>query len=535
MSDPTLEAGLHGAKPKSRKRMYVYGGIALILLIVIGVGVGVAVSRINSDDDSPSSGTEPGGAESDPAASERGADGMPVDPTEEELSDGVEPDEDDVLPDDDSQQGVDEDLSDPQGPASMGPDAAGLPTSETEPVSSEAPTPEMAMPATVPTPAPLPAALPAVVPTSAPAPPLIPVPAPVPAQVPAPAPVPVPAPAPAPVPAPAPAPAPAPDAFVVGEPDSWDPLQDLPLFMGEVSAGVLQFNGNDFLVIVGQHPRKDPDFEQVDGVTMIYNIAEGLWIRGAKRPSKGDHHASEVIDNKMYLFGGLKLGQTDVQVGELVSGPQGVDIEWNIVAELPIPSGSASSAYINGLVYLCGGVNLANTATIDDCMSYDPVTNQFDTSVEDMPTGMGRNHAASCTDGEKFYVLGGRSGKNVVGEGFAETQIYTPGVGWGMGEPMPLGRGGTGKAVFHDGKCYVFGGEVWEELGPSTTMKINSMRTVYSVDIYDIATDSWGQGEDMLQGLHGMFPVKYGNVAFLTGGGTEAEYSQSTVHQAYNL
>lgn len=41
--------------------------------------------------------------------------------------------------------------------------------------------------------------------------------------------------------------------------------------------------------------------------------------------------------------------------------------------------------------------------------------------------------------------------------------------------------------------------------------------------------------QDMIQGLHGMFPVKYGGVVFVTAGGTESEYSQSQFHQAYNL
>lgn len=146
-------------------------------------------------------------------------------------------------------------------------------------------------------------------------------------------------------------------------------------------------------------------------------------------------------------------------------------------------------------MYLCGGVNEANTDTITDCAAYNPVTETWDTSVEDMPTGMGRNHAASCTDGTRLYVLGGRDGKNIVGEGFADTQILTPGVGWSTGTPMPFGRGGTGKAVYHDGKCYVFGGEVWEFISPSTELKVNSLRTVYSVDVYDIATDSWSQAK----------------------------------------
>ena len=41
---------------------------------------------------------------------------------------------------------------------------------------------------------------------------------------------------------------------------------------------------------------------------------------------------------------------------------------------------------------------------------------------------VGRNHVASCTDGSRMYVFGGRSGRNTVGEGFSETQIYTPGM-----------------------------------------------------------------------------------------------------------
>ena len=43
----------------------------------------------------------------------------------------------------------------------------------------------------------------------------------------------------------------------------------------------------------------------------------------------------------------------------------------------------------------------------------------------DMPVG--RNHAASCTDGTNLYSFGGRDGGNVVGPGFAETQVLSPG------------------------------------------------------------------------------------------------------------
>lgn len=40
------------------------------------------------------------------------------------------------------------------------------------------------------------------------------------------------------------------------------------------------------------------------------------------------------------------------------------------------------------------------------------------------PMLAGRNHAGSCTDGAKLYVFGGRSGKNIVGQGFSDTQVH---------------------------------------------------------------------------------------------------------------
>lgn len=143
-------------------------------------------------------------------------------------------------------------------------------------------------------------------------------------------------------------------------------------------------------------------------------------------------------------------------------------------------------------VYYCGGINKSNTNTVSNCAIYDP---SKDTWTEDskkapnMPKG--RNHAAACSDGKKLYVFGGRSGKNIVGPGFADTQILEPGKGWTTGKSLPLARGGMGKAVHHNGKCYVFGGEVAPEVKVSTANKIETTRTVYRVDVYDISSNSW--------------------------------------------
>lgn len=156
----------------------------------------------------------------------------------------------------------------------------------------------------------------------------------------------------------------------------------------------------------------------------------------------------------------------------------------------------APSSVVLLQVYYCGGINKSNTKTVSNCAIYDPKTDKWTSDSKKAPNmPKGRNHAAACTDGKKLFVFGGRSGKNVVGTGFADTQILEPGKGWKSGKDLPLARGGTGKAVFHKGKCYVFGGEVSTDVKPSTSRKIETTRTVYRVDVYDIANDSWSQAK----------------------------------------
>lgn len=87
-------------------------------------------------------------------------------------------------------------------------------------------------------------------------------------------------------------------------------------------------------------------------LSIAYNSGGGLqvWITGSKRPDIGNHHASEVIGNKIYLFGGLSKGQATVQIGSLRGSGSSINVSWKKGASLPEPSGSAASAYIGGKV-----------------------------------------------------------------------------------------------------------------------------------------------------------------------------------------
>ena len=70
-----------------------------------------------------------------------------------------------------------------------------------------------------------------------------------------------------------------------------------------------------------------------------------------------------------------------------------------------------------------------------------------------MPTGV--NHAAAVSDGTRLWVFGGRQGGNWPQPGFDLVQVYDPATDtWDSSDqpgstlaPMPLPRGGTGKAA----------------------------------------------------------------------------------------
>jgi hypothetical protein len=152
-------------------------------------------------------------------------------------------------------------------------------------------------------------------------------------------------------------------------------------------------------------------------------------------------------------------------------------------------------------VYYCGGIGLVDnepTETIAQCAVYDPAADlwQDGVPVPDMPAG--RNHGASCSDGERLFVFGGRAAGFTVSEGYDETQVYDPAVSaWealGSRAPLPLARGGMGRAVYHAGRCFVFGGEVPDSADVTVADGVDDLDTAFRVDIYDISQDTWTAG-----------------------------------------
>jgi N-acetylneuraminic acid mutarotase len=301
--------------------------------------------------------------------------------------------------------------------------------------------------------------------------------------------------------------------------EPWKPAPPPPVALAEVSAAAI----GSKLYLLG------------DGApwTLALDLGRGQWdemTRHAARPAPGNHHAAEVWNGKLMLFGGMGQGRATVQIYDPAT-----DV-WTLGPPLPFPGGSIASALIGSRIYLAGGID--DHGTRGEMVRYDPATGTF-TQLAPMP--LPRNHTASATDGKRFFIFGGRgpgSGDhNVVANGFDEVQIYDPvtdrwsvsGVGDSAPARLPQARGGMGKAVYDGKEFWVFGGETLD--GPGA-----DRRGVYNrVDIYDPVANRWRTGPPMPSARHGIFPVLIGDRIFVIAGGTQAGFSATTIAEVLDL
>jgi len=309
---------------------------------------------------------------------------------------------------------------------------------------------------------------------------------------------------------------PIPDSRVtwIGRFDSaWEPFPPMPAPLGEVAGGVI----GDRLYLFGDGARE----------TLSLDLRTGWWDDAGRNPlriMRGHHHAAEVVEDRLWVIGGLSEGVGLVQIFDPVAG------QWEFGPRMPFPAGSSASAVIGGMIYVAGGIVGDTTTRL--AARLDPATRTW-TPIAPMPRA--RNHAASGTDGTRFYVFGGRgpgSGDgNELADGFADVQIYDPATDqWtvsdgGPASPraMPQARGGMGKAAFVDGEFWILGGETMH--GPGATSD-----GVYDrVDIYSPATNSWRAGPSMPTARHGIFPLLAGKRIVVAGGGMKAAGSASNV------
>ena len=295
--------------------------------------------------------------------------------------------------------------------------------------------------------------------------------------------------------------------------DVWIRADTMPIALGEVAGGVI---GRKLYLVGAGDPH-----------TLVYDLAAGQWeglSAATSRPAIGDHHAAEVLDGKLWLFGGLMHdAEGAVQIYDPVSR------EWRFGPRMPFAAGSSASAVIHGRFYVAGGI--VGDTTTSAAAVLDPAAMSWSPTA---PMPRPRNHAASATDGERLFVFGGRGpgsgAANVVANGFADVQIYDPRSNtWTVSDgsanaptALPQARGGMGKAVWLHGEFWVIGGETLDGAGATKD------HTYTRVDIYDPQRNTWRLGPELPTGRHGIFPVTDEGMILIAGGGASSGSSRSS-------
>jgi N-acetylneuraminic acid mutarotase len=303
---------------------------------------------------------------------------------------------------------------------------------------------------------------------------------------------------------------------------TWQTGPALPFQTSEVSTGVI--NGVLYLVGGGNGTTL--------ANTLAYDLSTGRWRSDlATRPYLGDHHAAEVINGKLYLFGGINVFGSTVAAGR-VQIYDAVTNSWSLGAPMPWAGGSVSTAYINGKVYAAGGI--VGGGTVNKAAVYDPAANTW-TPIASMPVG--RNHAAAGTDGQKLYIFGGRTGPNATTIGFDDVQIYDPvsntwqwsGQTGSTIPPLPQARGGMGKAAYYGNEFYVMGGETTNQGTGQVAGNVYNR-----VDVYNPVSQTWRLETPMPTARHGIFPVVGDGKILVAGGGNHASISASNVFEVFS-
>ena len=288
----------------------------------------------------------------------------------------------------------------------------------------------------------------------------------------------------------------------------WTTGTPLPTPRSEIAGTVL----NDKIYIVGgfdSSGRNTPTIE-------VYDPILDEWTQVTLLPQPLDHTAAAAAaayyDGKLYIVGGGYLNRGALSDKLLIYDSN--TNNWTEGANLPSARGALTANFINGTLYVTGGVDSENT--LSSTLAYDPVTNNW-TEKAFMPTA--REHLTSAVVDGKLYAIGGRT--NGMAFNVDANEVYDPLTDkWTIREPMPSKRGGLSSATVN-GSIYVFGGEQ-----PAGTFDSNER--------YDTVSNTWTLEVDMPTARHGLASVAIDNSIYVIGGGPLPGGSRTDVNEIFH-
>lgn len=229
--------------------------------------------------------------------------------------------------------------------------------------------------------------------------------------------------------------------------------------------------------------------------------ADGIWTTRADMPTGRWELSTSALDGKIYAIGGA--GPVYQALGSVEEYDPATDT-WTTNSEMPTARQGLSTSVVNGKIYAIGGLagfsrSYSSVETYSTVEEYNPATDNW-TTKSPMPTSRG-SHSANVVDG-KIYIIGGSQDASPDRSHVWTVEVYDPATDtWAQKGDMPRGIG-AGYSSVVDGKIYVFGG-----YGGSSR-----------VDEYDPVTDTWIQKSDMPTERHALSTSALDGKIYAIGG-----------------
>jgi N-acetylneuraminic acid mutarotase len=305
---------------------------------------------------------------------------------------------------------------------------------------------------------------------------------------------------------------------------TWRKLAPIPLFARQEHTTVFLPPSN-IAILGGIIPNNDTQSIPVETTALMqyYDIEHNTWTTRASLPKPLNHLNAVVIDEKIYVLGGLAEESSHgrawrADASSWVYTP--LTNTWNSLPDVPLDQlrGSAAVSVYDKKIYLAGGMSdleLSGNftqATVSIVSIFDTETRKWlevPQAARNMPEG--RDHAGAAVLNGKMYVLGGRiGGQDNPRDTVFVLDLCNVKAGWKTRKStMPTPRGGICAGVIGD-KVYTFGGE------GNTAVQSGVFDQVES---YDTVKDTWKKVDTMEIPRHGTYAVGVRGKIYVPGGG----------------
>jgi N-acetylneuraminic acid mutarotase len=194
---------------------------------------------------------------------------------------------------------------------------------------------------------------------------------------------------------------------------------------------------------------------------------------------------------------------------------------WITKADMPTARSYLSASVVNGKIYVIGGLSNQSIA-LPTVEMYDPETDTWERKA-DMPTAR-MNLSTVVVDG-KIYAIGGLPG--TVGSAFSIVEEYDPMTDtWTQRADMPTARNGFGACVYNK-QIYTIGGHRMEPAGSTAGLT--------TVEVHDLATDTWTQKANMPTPRTGLSASEVDGVIYAVGGVYTSPWAGLATVEAYDI